>query len=131
MIQIAQYEFSIQTAFREVSDALAARGTLNDQLKADELFVQAASESYRLYEMRYNTGVDTYINVLIWHRELYTAQQTLLNTRLTRLSNLVTLYKVLGGGWTEKTPPVAMKAGARLRNSGGNDESRRLATANP
>lgn len=115
-IEIARYEYSIQTAFREVSDTLVARATLNDQLKADQLFVEAARESYRLYEMRYNTGVDNYINVLIWHRQLYTAQQGLLNTRLLRLSNLVTLYKALGGGWTEQTPPVGLKAQAGLRS---------------
>ncbi|PAW78021.1 MAG: multidrug transporter [Verrucomicrobia bacterium Tous-C9LFEB] len=126
-IEIARYEFSIQTAFREVSDALVARSTLNDQLKADQLLVAAAAESYRLYEMRYNAGVDTYINVLIWHRQLYSAQQALLNTRLSRLSNLVTLYKALGGGWTDQTPPVSLKTGARLRQP---EENQTKLTAN-
>lgn len=127
-IEVARYELSIQTAFREVADALTARSTLNDQLKAEQLFVNAAAESYRLYEMRYNTGVDTYINVLIWHRQLYTAQQSLLNTRLARLSNLVTLYKTLGGGWTERTPPIAMKAGALLRSPGEDDRQSPIMT---
>jgi outer membrane protein, multidrug efflux system len=102
-IQIAQYEKTIQTAFKEVSDALVARSTYNAQMQADELNVKAASESYRLYQMRYSGGVESYINVLIWHRELYSQQQILMATRQARLSNLITLYKVLGGGWKENT----------------------------
>jgi multidrug efflux system outer membrane protein len=100
-IQVAQYEKAIQTAFREVADALAARGTLDDQLKAQQALVDASDVRYKLSEMRFRNGVEGYLNTLDAQRTLYSAQQTLISTRLSRLSNLVTLYKTLGGGWSE------------------------------
>lgn len=97
-IAVAQYEKAIQTAFREVADALAARGTLGEQEAAEQALVDAAQESYRLSELRYRQGIDTYLSVLDAQRSLYSAQQTLITTRLARVSNLVTMYKTLGGG---------------------------------
>jgi multidrug efflux system outer membrane protein len=97
-IAVAEYEKAIQTAFREVSDALAQRGTIDDQLAAQRSLTDATAESYRLSQARYEKGVDSYLNVLDSQRSLYTAQQNLIDTRLARLTNLVTLYKVLGGG---------------------------------
>jgi len=97
-IAVAQYEKAIQTAFREVADALAQRGTIGDQMAAQQSLTNATSESYRLSQARYEKGVDSYLVVLDSQRSLYGAQQNLIGTRLTRLSNLVTLYKVLGGG---------------------------------
>lgn len=102
-IQVATYEQSIQTAFREVSDALAGRGTLDEQIDAQQLLVQANQRAYDLSDQRFRQGVDSYLNVLDSQRSLYDAQQVLVQTRLARLTNLVTLYKVLGGGWTDKT----------------------------
>ena len=64
----------------------------------------AAAESYRLSQARFEKGVDNYLSVLVSQRFLYGAQQGLINTRLDRLDNLVTLYKVLGGGWSEPAP---------------------------
>jgi multidrug efflux system outer membrane protein len=102
-IQIAQYEQSIQTAFREVADALAARGTLDAQLQAEAALVEASAVRYRLSEMRFQSGIEGYLNTLDAQRTLYGAQQTLITIRLERLSSLVTLYKALGGGWSEHT----------------------------
>lgn len=100
-IQIAQYEKTIQTGFREVADALAGRGTLDDQIQAQKLLVAANQRAYDLSDQRFRQGADSYLSVLDSQRSLYAAQQILVDTRRARLSNLVTLYKVLGGGWIE------------------------------
>ena len=96
-ICLAQYEKAIQTAFREVADALAQRGALLNQLEAQESLVEAATASYRLSDARYRNGIDGYMTVLDSQRALYAARQGLIAIRLARLANLVTLYKVLGG----------------------------------
>ncbi len=98
---VAQYEKAIQSAFREVADALVARSTLEDQLVAQQALVTASAAAYKLADMRFRGGVDTYLNALDAQRALYTAQQGLQTVRLTRLQNLVTLYKALGGGLRE------------------------------
>jgi outer membrane protein, multidrug efflux system len=97
-IAVAQYEKSIQTAFREVADALARRGTIDEQLSAQQSLTDATAASYGLSQARYEKGVDSYLAVLDSQRSLYRAQQELISVRVTRLNNLVTLYKVLGGG---------------------------------
>ncbi len=96
-IAVAGYEKAIQIAFREVVDALAQRGTIDDQPAAQQSLTDADAESYRLSQARYRKGVDSYLTVLDSQCALYSAQQNLIGTRLTRLANLVTLYKVLGG----------------------------------
>ena len=101
---VAQYEKSIQTAFREVEDGLVARGALDDQLDAQQALVNASSVAYRLADMRYRGGVDSYLSALDAQRTLYSAQQQLQSVRLLRLQNLVTLYKALGGGLLEHGP---------------------------
>jgi multidrug efflux system outer membrane protein len=97
-ISVAQYEKAIQTAFREVADALAQRGTLEEQLRAQQALVDATAVTRKLSEARYQQGVDSYLNVLDSERSLYAAQQNLITLRLSKIGNLVTLYKVLGGG---------------------------------
>lgn len=97
-LAVAQYEKAIQTAFREVADALAQRATIGDQLSAQEALVAANAESLRLSQARFDQGVDSYLSVLDAQRSLYAAQQNLITSRLARQTNLVTLYKVLGGG---------------------------------
>jgi multidrug efflux system outer membrane protein len=97
-IFLAQYEKSIQSAFREVADALAQRGTIDEQLDAQRSLTDATAASYRLSQARYRYGVASYLAVLDSQRSLYSAQQGLITVRLARLINLVTLYKVLGGG---------------------------------
>jgi outer membrane protein, multidrug efflux system len=98
-IAVAQYEKAIQTAFREVADALAQRGTIDEQLTAQQSLTDATAENYRLSQARYEKGVDSYLQVLDSQRSLYGAQQNMISVRLVRLTNLATLYKVLGGGW--------------------------------
>jgi outer membrane protein, multidrug efflux system len=97
-ISLAQYEKAIQTAFREVADALAVRGTVNQQITAQQSLVDAVAETYRLSNMRYDKGIDSYLSVLDAQRSLYGAQQGLIALRLARLNNIVALYKALGGG---------------------------------
>lgn len=97
-IAVAQYEKAIQTAFREVADALAQRGTIDEQLAAQLSLTEATAGSHGLSKARYDKGVDSYLAVLDSQRSLYGAQQGLIGARLARLANLVTLYKVLGGG---------------------------------
>jgi len=97
-IAVAQYEKAIQTAFKEVADALAQRGTVEDQLAAQESLVRASADTYRLSDARYSKGIDSYLSVLDAQRSLFAAEQGLIAIRLARLANLVTLYKVLGGG---------------------------------
>ena len=97
-IALAQYEKAIQVAFREVADALAQKGTVEDQITAQQSLVDATAGTYRLSDARYKSGIDSYLPVLDAQRSLYSAQQGLIALRLGRLTNLVTLYKVLGGG---------------------------------
>jgi multidrug efflux system outer membrane protein len=106
-INVAQYEKAIQTAFREVSDALAQRSTLGRQLEAQQSLVEATADSLQLSDARFKRGVDSYLGVLDAQRSLYTAQQNLISTQLSRLTNLVTFYKVLGGGWQAETGAAA------------------------
>jgi len=97
-ISVVQYEKTIQTAFREVADALARRGTVGEQLAAQQSLVEANAETYRLSNARYLHGIDNYLSVLDAQRSLYSAQQVLIDLRLARFTNLVTIYRVLGGG---------------------------------
>jgi len=94
---VAGYEQTIQTAFREVADALARRGTIGEQLAAQERLTAAAEQTFRLATARYQGGVDTYLGNLDAQRTLYQAQQGLVNTRLIAATNLVALYRTLGG----------------------------------
>ena len=100
-IAVAEYEKAILTAFREVADALAERGTINELLAAQQSLTAATAESSRLSLVRYDKGVDSYLSVQDAERALFVAQQNLIAARLSRLTNLVTLYKVLGGGASE------------------------------
>lgn len=94
---LAAYEGAIQAAFRDVADALARRGTIRQQLSANRDFVEAADDAYRLTDMRYRGGVDSFLASLDAQRSLYTAQRSLLTAQLVQASNLVALYRALGG----------------------------------
>lgn len=110
---LAAYERSIQSAFREVSDALARRGTIGAQLAADQRFYDAAADTFRLTEARYRGGVDTFLTSLDAQRQLYSARQVLVRTQLVRATNLVTLYRSLGGdSLLEATPAGPVPTGA-------------------
>ena len=100
-IAVAQYEKAIQTAFREVADSLAGRATLGEQLRAQVAQRNAAEVSFRLADLRYRSGAASYLDVLDAQRSLFTAQQATVQVQAQQVQNLVTLYKVLGGGWKE------------------------------
>ena len=95
---VSTYEKTVQTAFREVADALAQRGTIDEQIAAQTARVGAANVALRISDARYRAGVESFLNTLDSQRSAYAAQQQLVTTRLTRISNLVELYRSLGGG---------------------------------
>ena len=95
---VADYEKAIQTAFQEISNALDARTRYSEEEQAQQAEVNTLNQTYRLTMARYEKGIDTYLNVLDAQRSLYTGQKSLIGIQQSRLSNLVTLYKVLGGG---------------------------------
>lgn len=102
--EIARYEKTVQTAFREVADALAGRSTYLEQLHAQNALVQAGGRQYQLALARFKGGYDPYLDTLVAQRTLYSAQLGAITTHLQQMSNTVTLYKALGGGWNETLP---------------------------
>ena len=100
-IAVAQYEKAIQSAFREVADALAGRATLMDQLDALQAQATSERERYRLTDLRYRNGVASHLDLLDAQRSLFSIEQALAQGQLAERSNEVLLYKALGGGWTE------------------------------
>ncbi|SFF17791.1 efflux transporter outer membrane subunit [Paracidovorax wautersii] len=106
-IAVAQYERSIQSAFREVADALAGQATLQDQLGALRTQARADNKRFELSDLRYRNGVASYLDLLDAQRSLFLTEQSLVQVQLLSLQNQVALYRVLGGGWTEKAPQPA------------------------
>ncbi|WP_027016441.1 efflux transporter outer membrane subunit [Comamonas composti] len=106
-VALAQYEKAIQTAFREVSDALDGQDLLNDQIKAQRAQLEAEQARLKLSDLRYSNGVASYLDLLDAQRSLFTLEQTTVQARLTQLLNQVQLYKALGGGWTESAVAAA------------------------
>jgi multidrug efflux system outer membrane protein len=104
-IAVAQYQRSIQSAFREVADALAGRSTLAQQLASQRAVAAAESVRLRLADLRYSNGISSNLDLLDAQRSLFAAQQALVQTRLAQLQSQVTLYRALGGGWTERPAP--------------------------
>jgi len=107
-LAIANYEKTIQSAFREVSDALVARGALEDQLVAQDAFVKAQEQRVMLTELRYKNGIASSTDRLNAQRDLFSAQQLQIQARQLRLNNAIDLYRSLGGGMNENT--VAAKS---------------------
>ena len=103
-IAIAQYEKAIQSAFREVQDALAGRATLGEQARAQLAQANAEQVRFNLADLRYRNGAASYLDVLDAQRSLFAAQQAVVQVQAAQVQNLVTLYKVLGGGWSEPPP---------------------------
>jgi len=95
---VATYEKTVQTAFREVADALARRGTVTEQMEAQTSLRDNAEGAYRLSEARFKAGIDPFLTTLDSQRSFYAAEQGLLTTRLVRETNAVELYRALGGG---------------------------------
>ena len=105
-IEVATYDRTVQIAFREVSDALANRKFLAEQLVAQQRAVDAQIALTRLARLRYENGVAQFLEVLDAERNLFSAQQTLIQLRGAQLSSLVTLYAALGGGTRQTTFPI-------------------------
>jgi NodT family efflux transporter outer membrane factor (OMF) lipoprotein len=99
-VAVAQYEKAIQSAFREVADALAGRATLGQQLQAQQTQTQSETERSRLTELRFKNGASSYLEVLDAQRSLFASQQAQLQLASQVQQNQATLYRVLGGGWT-------------------------------
>jgi multidrug efflux system outer membrane protein len=95
---VTAYELAIQTAFREVADALATRATIDEALAAQTALVDASQKAFELSQARYKAGIDTFLTTLVTERTLYAAKSSLVATQLSALGNRVTLYRVLGGG---------------------------------
>ncbi|MGQ9685445.1 MAG: TolC family protein, partial [Thiobacillaceae bacterium] len=102
---VAEYERAIQQAFREVADGLAARGSLAEQLAALQSQERIQAERLRLAEARYRAGLTSHLEVLDAQRDLYAAEQAVVQTRRALLANTVRLYQALGGGWPQ--PPLS------------------------
>jgi len=114
-IQLATYEKTLQTAFREVADALAARRTLDERLAAQRSLLAATTRAFELSDALFRAGGGDYFVVLDAQRSLYTAQQSLLALQLIEQANRLTLYRALGGGWVDDGAPAA--AANRLRTT--------------
>lgn len=117
-IAVAQYEEAIQTAFREVRDALAMEGTVEREVQARQEYADAAQKTYELSDARYKAGAAAYTEVLDAQRAAVAAKQTLIATQLSRASSLVTLYKVLGGGSTLPEDEEVQKGNEQHAGSG-------------
>lgn len=102
---LAGYEGAIQNAFREVADALARRGTIDDRVAAQVSLEANAATAYRLSTARYDAGIANYLEPLDAQRTYYNARQTLVSARLIKAANMVELYRALGGGLQEQTAP--------------------------
>ena len=102
-IAVAQYEKTIQQAFREVSDALAGEATYSAQLDAQRGLQDSSARTLELSNLRYTNGVDSYLQVQTAQVDFFNAQISLVQTGLAALINRVELYKALGGGWQETT----------------------------
>jgi multidrug efflux system outer membrane protein len=98
-IAVAQYEKAIQTGFREVSDALVGRATLGEQLRAQNAQLAAEQTRMQLTDLRFKQGASNAFDVLDAQRSLFATQQAAVQVQVQQVQNLVTLYKVLGGGW--------------------------------
>jgi multidrug efflux system outer membrane protein len=114
---LANYQLAIQTAFREVSDALARRGTMDEQLSAVAHNQAAAADVYLIEEARYKAGVDPYLSLLIAQRSYYAVQQVLVQTKLIAAQNRVTLYQSLGGDSLLQTAPLCQVTYVSSANS--------------
>jgi multidrug efflux system outer membrane protein len=104
-IEVATYEKTIQSAFRDVADALAARQTYREQLTAQQALVDAEARYYGLAQLRFQGGVDSFLNVLVSQNALLGARLNLVSLQLEATQNAVTLYKALGGGWNGDNSP--------------------------
>lgn len=106
---VATYQEAVQTAFRDVSNALARRGTINDEIAARQRQQAETGDAYLLVEARYNEGIDPFLTVLDAQRSYYSAQQTLVNTKLAAAQNIVETYQAIGGDALLEGTPICQK----------------------
>jgi multidrug efflux system outer membrane protein len=106
---IVTYEKTIQTAFKEVADALVARGSLDEEIKAQEAFLTAQQDRLKLTDLRFKNGIASSLDQLDAQRDLFSAQQALIQARQLRLNNAIDLYKALGGGLNENSVTTPVK----------------------
>lgn len=117
-IALSNYEKSVQSAFREVNDALATRANIGDRLSAQRRLVDATNTTYKLSNARFRAGIDSYLTVLDAQRSAYSAEQGLLLLQQADLNNQVELYKTLGGGLKESsTETIARQPSSAEKNS--------------
>ena len=103
----AQYEKAIQSAFRDVADALAGRATLVDQLSAQQAETDAEAARFKLSDLLYTNGVASSLDQLDAQRSLFASQQALVQVKLALLQNRIAVYRALGGGWTAPATPAS------------------------
>jgi len=106
-IATAQYEKAVQSAFRDVADALAGRATLVDQLSAQQAETDAEAERFKLSNLLFTNGVASSLDQLDAQRSLFASQQALVEVKLALLQNRIAVYRALGGGWTEPGTPAS------------------------
>jgi len=114
---LAGYQKAIQSAFRDVADALARRGTIDQEVAADKRNLDAAADSFTLSNARYKGGIDPYLTTLDAQRTLYAARRTFATIRLTKANNLVALYQALGGDQLLSDLPDTPAAQRQLKAS--------------
>ncbi|MFL6725419.1 MAG: efflux transporter outer membrane subunit [Sphingomicrobium sp.] len=115
---VATYQKTIQSAFRDVADALARRGTMNDEIAARQRDQSAAADNYTLTEARYREGIDPFLTVLVAQRSYYSAQQTMVQTKLTAAQNIVDIYQSIGGDTLLQATPVCQALPGDTSNAG-------------
>ena len=106
---VSTYQGTIQTAFRDVADALARRGTINDEIAARQRQQASTADTSLLTEARYRAGIDPFLNVLDAQRSYYSAQQTLVNIKLTAAQNIVATYQAVGGDTLLEGTPICQR----------------------
>ncbi|MFT9016297.1 MAG: efflux transporter outer membrane subunit [Acetobacter sp.] len=112
--KVAAYEKAVQSAFREVADALASRKAYLDEKQQADALVTSAGDAYRLARMRFDAGTDSYLTTLESQRYFLQAQQNQITVAVAKYQNLITIYRALGGGWHERTAPAVTNAATPL-----------------
>ena len=102
--QAANYQSTVQNAFKEVADALAVRETVQSQLADNAALVKADQQSYDLTQAGFKSGVNSTLDVLVTLQTLNSARENLIQVQYSRLTSLINLYQALGGGWNEYSP---------------------------
>ncbi|MEG1092012.1 MAG: multidrug efflux RND transporter AdeIJK outer membrane channel subunit AdeK, partial [Acinetobacter sp.] len=119
-IALSDYEKSIQSAFREVNDALAVRQNIGDRLAAQRRLVDATNTTYRLSNARFRAGIDSYLTVLDAQRASYAAEQGLLLLEQANMNNQVEVYKTLGGGIKANTSDAVLQPASTAERKAAN-----------